>query len=103
MLSGAPTAIMCVDAAHRVIRFNRAAEVLFGCTAGDAVGGAADRFFSQRFLRVLDAHLEGARGRLRAITAGIEATTRSASAATVPSSRSMPPSRASTGRAARCA
>ena len=73
MLSGAPTAIMCVDAAHRVIRFNRAAEVLFGCTAGDAVGGAADRFFSQRFLRVLDTHLEGARGRLRAITAGVEA------------------------------
>ena len=73
MFSGAPTAIMCVDAAHRVIRFNRAAEVLFGCTAGDAVGGAADRFFSQRFLRVLDTHLEGARGRLRAITAGVEA------------------------------
>jgi PAS domain S-box-containing protein len=72
MISAAPIAIMCVDAAHRVIRFNRAAETLFGCTAGDAVGGAADRFFSQRFLRVLDTHLEGARGRLRAITSGVE-------------------------------
>ena len=65
---------MCVDAAHRVIRFNRAAEVLFGCTGRrGAWACAADRFFSQRFLRVLDAHLEGARGRLRAITAGVEA------------------------------
>ena len=73
MISAAPIAIMCVDAAHRVIRFNRAAEALFGCTAADAVGGAADRFFSQRFLRVLDAHLEGARGRLRAIASGVEA------------------------------
>jgi len=72
MISAAPVAIMCVDSAHRVIRFNRAAETLFGCTAGDAVGGAADRFFSQRFLRALDAHLEGARGLLRAITVGVE-------------------------------
>jgi PAS domain S-box-containing protein len=72
IISAAPIAIMCVDAAHRVVRFNRAAETLFGCTAGDAVGGAADRFFSQRFLRSLDAHLEGARGRLRAIASGVE-------------------------------
>src|SRR5258705_7099280 len=73
MISAAPIAIMCVDAAHRVIRFNRAAEALFGCTAADPVGGPADPFFSQRFLRVLDAHLEGARGRLRAIPNGVEA------------------------------
>jgi len=69
-LEGAPAAIMCIDAGRRVIQFNRAAEVLFGCEAGEAIGVAADRFFSQRFLRVLDAHLEGARGRLRAITTG---------------------------------
>ena len=99
MISAAPIAIMCVDAAHRVIRFNRAAEALFGCTAADAVGGAADRFFSQRFLRVLDPI-----SRARAGGCGPSRTAsrraRSASAATGPSSRLTPPSRAWTGRAA---
>jgi PAS domain S-box-containing protein len=70
MLDGAPAALMCVDEHRRVLLFNRAAETLFGCPAAEAVGQAADRFFSQRFLRLIDAHLEGARGRLRAIAAG---------------------------------
>jgi len=71
MLHAAPAAIMCVDEHRRVILFNNAAETLFGCPAAEAVGGAADRFFSQRFLRQIDAHLQGARGRLRAIAVGI--------------------------------
>jgi PAS domain S-box-containing protein len=70
LVEAAPAAVMCIDASRRVILFNRAAEVLFGCPASEAIGVAADRFFSQRFLRVIDAHLEGARGRLRAIAAG---------------------------------
>jgi PAS domain S-box-containing protein len=70
LLEATPAAVMCIDAARRVVVFNRAAEALFGCRATEAIGMAADRFFSQRFLRVIDAHLEGARGRLRAITAG---------------------------------
>jgi len=70
LLEVAPAALMGVDASRRVILFNRAAEVLFGCPVTEALGLTADRFFSQRFLRVIDAHLEGARGRLRALTAG---------------------------------
>jgi PAS domain S-box-containing protein len=70
IIDASPTAIMCIDAYRDVTLFNRAAETLFGCSTGEAVGGPADRFFAQRFLRLIDAHLEGARGRLRAITAG---------------------------------
>ena len=70
MLGAAPAAIMCIDQHRRVILFNSAAETLFGCPASEAIGVAADRFFSQRFLRLIDAHLEGARGRLRAIAVG---------------------------------
>ena len=70
MLGAAPAAIMCIDEHRRVILFNHAAETLFACPADEAVGVSADRFFSQRFLRLIDAHLEGARGRLRAIAAG---------------------------------
>src|SRR5512145_2572118 len=51
MLGAAPAAIMCIDEHHRVILFNHAAETLFACPADEAVGVAADRFFSQRFLR----------------------------------------------------
>jgi PAS domain S-box-containing protein len=69
-LGAAPAALMCIDEHRRVILFNHAAETLFGCPAEEAIGVAADRFFSQRFLRLIDAHLEGARGRLRAIAAG---------------------------------
>ena len=70
LIEGAPAALMGVDASRRVILFNRTAEAVFGCPAAEALGLTADRFFSQRFLRVIDAHLEGARGRLRALTAG---------------------------------
>jgi len=59
-----PVAIVCVDTYRRVLVFNRAAEAMFGCQAADAIGGTADRFFSQRFLPLIDAHLEGAHGRL---------------------------------------
>ena len=68
-LEAAPVAIMCVDTYRRVLVFNRAAETMFGCQASDAIGVPADRFFSQRFLPLIDAHLEGAHGRLRAVAA----------------------------------
>ena len=67
LIESAPAAIVCVDAYRRVLMFNRVAETMFGCQATEAIGGTADRFFSERFLRLLDAHLEGARDKLRAV------------------------------------
>jgi PAS domain-containing protein len=74
LLASTPTALIAVDASRRVTLFNRAAEAMFGCSALAAVGSPADRFFSQRFLRMIDAHLDGAHGRLRALAAGNEGT-----------------------------
>ena len=70
ILDATPTAVMGIDASRRVMLFNRAAETLFGYATSEAIGAAADRFFAQRFVRVIDTHLEGARGRLRALTTG---------------------------------
>jgi len=70
LIEAAPAAIMCIDAYRRVLVFNRIAETMFGCPATDAIGVVADRFFSERFLRLLDAHLEGGRRGLRAVTTG---------------------------------
>src|SRR5262249_17896183 len=38
-----------------------------------AVGSGAERFFSERFVRVVEAHLDGNRGRLRALAASDDA------------------------------
>ena len=59
---------MCIDAHRGVLVFNRIAETMFGCPAAEAIGIPADRFFSERFLRLLDAHLEGGPRGLRAVT-----------------------------------
>ena len=68
-LEAVPVAVICVDTYRRVLVFNRVAETMFGCPATDAIGVSADRFFSQGFLDLLDAHLEGAHGRLRSVAA----------------------------------
>jgi PAS domain S-box-containing protein len=69
-LEAAPAAIMCIDSYRRVLVFNRAAETMFACPATQAIGVTVDRFFSQRFLRVIEAHLEPARDRWRALPEG---------------------------------
>src|SRR5687767_155283 len=73
ILAGSPVAVLAVDADRKVTLFNRAAETLFGCAVTAAVGSPAARFVSQRCLRLIDAHLDAAHGRLRALTAGGEA------------------------------
>ena len=70
LLANAPTALIAIDAARRLTLFNREAEVMFGCSALVAIGSPVDRFFTQRFVRVIGAHFDGAHGRLRALTAG---------------------------------
>lgn len=44
IINGAMDAIVSVDAHHRVVLFNPAAEVIFRCPAEDAVGKPLDRF-----------------------------------------------------------
>jgi PAS domain S-box-containing protein len=73
MLGGAPASMLVIDGSGRVAMFNRAAEELFGCSGGTATGRPADRFLSPRCLRLVEAHLDEAHGRLRALAASDEA------------------------------
>jgi PAS domain S-box-containing protein len=49
IIASAMDAIITVDATHRVLAFNRAAEQTFGCPAAEALGQPLDRFIPQRF------------------------------------------------------
>ncbi len=49
ILLSAMDAIITVDADQRVVLFNPAAEQMFRCTAGDAIGQPIDRFIPARF------------------------------------------------------
>jgi PAS domain S-box-containing protein len=53
IIDGAADAIISVDEAQRIVRFNAAAARLFGIAAADAVGQPLDRFVPDRFR---DAH-----------------------------------------------
>lgn len=58
VVDSAMDAIITVDAAHRVVLFNRAAESTFGCRREDALGGALDRFIPARFRGAHHGHIE---------------------------------------------
>jgi PAS domain S-box-containing protein len=53
IIQSAMDAIITVDEQQQIILFNRAAEQMFGCTAGEALGQPIDRFIPGRFR---DAH-----------------------------------------------
>src|SRR4051794_35312272 len=50
IFTSAADAIVTVDASHRIVMFNRAAEQLFGCLAGTALGASASRFIDESLL-----------------------------------------------------
>ncbi len=51
-------AVITVDESQNVVLFNAAAERIFGCRAGDAIGAPLERFIPQRFRAAHRAHIE---------------------------------------------
>jgi PAS domain S-box-containing protein len=59
ILESAMDAIVTFDSERRVELFNDAAEKIFRCRAGDAIGHPIDRFLTDRFRRALDTAVSG--------------------------------------------
>jgi PAS domain S-box-containing protein len=58
IIDSAMDAIISVDAAQRVVLFNKAAEAMFRCPAGEAMGEHLGRFIPQRFRQAHATHME---------------------------------------------
>jgi PAS domain S-box-containing protein len=58
IVDSAMDAIITVDAAQKIVLFNRAAEQVFGCRREDALGSPLDRFIPQRFRGAHRGHIE---------------------------------------------
>jgi PAS domain S-box-containing protein len=48
IVEAAMDAVIAIDEGQRIVVFNSAAEQMFGCPAGDAIGSPIDRFISER-------------------------------------------------------
>jgi PAS domain S-box-containing protein len=57
MVESAMDAIITVDEAQRIVLFNAAAEVMFGCPANEALGGPLAEFIPQRFREAHASHV----------------------------------------------
>src|SRR6185369_6073101 len=58
IISSAMDAIVTIDQTERITDFNSAAEQMFGCTAGEAVGQPIDRFIPKRSWTMHGRHAE---------------------------------------------
>jgi PAS domain S-box-containing protein len=58
IVDSAMDAIITVDSEQRILVFNRAAERMFLCPAGEAIGQSLDRFIPQRFRPAHLSHIE---------------------------------------------
>ena len=58
IVDSAMDAIITVDEAQRVVLFNRAAEVAFGCPRSEAIGAPLERFIPERFRAAHRGHVE---------------------------------------------
>jgi len=57
ILESAMDAIITIDADQRVLLFNPAAETMFHCSAGKAIGRSIDEFLPQRFRKAHEGHI----------------------------------------------
>jgi PAS domain S-box-containing protein len=58
LIESAMDAIISVDEEQRIVLFNRAAQTMFRCPKGDAIGQPLDQFIPPRFRETHRAHLE---------------------------------------------
>ncbi|HJV11130.1 MAG TPA: PAS domain-containing sensor histidine kinase, partial [Burkholderiales bacterium] len=58
IVDSAMDAIISVDVAQNIVLFNRAAELIFGCPRGQAIGTPLERFIPERFRAAHRAHVE---------------------------------------------
>ena len=58
IVDSAMDAIITVDAAQKIVLFNRAAEQVFGCRREEALGSPLDRFIPSRFRGAHRGHIE---------------------------------------------
>jgi PAS domain S-box-containing protein len=58
IIESAMDAIISLDAQQRVVLFNHASELLFGCSAADAMGEPLDRFLPEHLREVHRQHLD---------------------------------------------
>jgi len=58
IVESAMDAVITVDRRQTIVLFNAAAERIFRCPAGDAIGGPLDRFIPERFRAAHHRHIE---------------------------------------------
>jgi PAS domain S-box-containing protein len=58
ILESAMDAVIVMDEQQNVVLFNLAAEKMFGCARGEAIGGPLDRFLPQRFRPTHNGHVK---------------------------------------------
>ena len=57
ILESAMDAVITIDEVQRVVLFNEAAEMMFGCPREEALGGSLDRFLPMRFRAAHHGHI----------------------------------------------
>jgi PAS domain S-box-containing protein len=57
VIESAMDAVITIDSDHRIVVFNAAAEMMFGCPVSEAIGTKIERFIPERFRTSHDEHI----------------------------------------------